>query len=177
MPYLGNLATYQCTQCGAKHQKVIGSRVVFLLDENNKVIKHGDGLYLSTCDCRNQEHRVIGIGYEKNTSVHLWRDMSGNLHDPSTMSIDYIFNVFLMIWNHSVPCHMRAHLPPYNRYTKFPKCYNKVYMKEMFHVMYERLVKQGDFGTTPLQRGLIAFVEKWLDSGQCDFMKKKVSNV
>jgi len=109
-------------------------------------------------------------------SIPLWRDMSGNLHDPSTMSIDYIFNVFLMIWNHSVPIHMRAHCPPYTRYTKFPG-YSKKYLKEMFHIMHEKLVKQGDFGTTQLQRGLIAFVEKWLESGECEFMKKKVNNV
>ena len=173
MPYLGNLATYQCTQCGAKHQKVIGSRVVFLLDENNKVIKHGDGLYLSTCDCRNQEHRVIGIGYEKNTSVHLWRDMSGNLHDPTTMSTDYVFNVFLMIWNHSVPCHMRAHLPPYNRYTKFPKVYTKNYMRTMFNVMHENLSNPDKIGLNMMQIGLIKFVEQWLASGECEYMKIK----
>ena len=177
MGFIGELVTYQCTKCGAKHKAVRGSTIVFKLDANDNVTEHGSNIYLSTCECKSPEHILIGSGYEKNKSVHLWRDMSGNLHDPSTMSIDYIFNVFLMIWNHSVPTHMRAHLPPYNRYTKFPKCYNKVYMKEMFHVMYERLVKQGDFGTTPLQRGLIAFVEKWLGSGQCDFMKKKVSNV
>lgn len=172
--YLGDLVTYQCTQCGAKHQKVLGSRIVFLLTEDNKVIKHGDGLYVSTCDCKNPDHRLIYVGYQqKNTSIPLWRDMSGNLHDPTTMSNDYVFNVFLMIWNHSVPCHMRAHLPPYTRYTKFPKCYTKSYMKLMFYVMYERLVKQGVFCTTELQRGLIAFVEKWLESGQCEFMKKK----
>lgn len=177
MPYLGELVTYQCTKCGAKHQSVLGSSVIFKLDSDGKVTQHGSNIYLRSCECNDPEHVMIGSGYKKNESVPLWRDMSGTLHDPVTMTTDYVFNVFLMIWNHSVPTHMRAHLPPYTRYTKFPKCYTKAYMKEMFHVMREQLIKQGDFGTTPLQRGLIAFVEKWLASGQCDFMKKKVNNV
>jgi hypothetical protein len=39
--------------------------------------------------------------------------------------------------------------------------------------IFEQLKNRGNFGTTPLQIGLIAYVEKWLSSGQCDFMKKK----
>jgi hypothetical protein len=44
------------------------------------------------------------------------------------------------------------------------------------YIMHEQLIKRGDFGTTLLQGGLIAFVEKWLKSGECEFMKQKISN-
>ena len=173
MPYLGDLVTYQCTQCGAKHQKVLGSRIVFLLNENNSVKKHGDNIYLQTCHCKNPVHTILGVGYQVNKTVPLWRDMSGNLHDPTTMSNDYVFNVFLMIWNHSVPCHMRAHLPPYNRYTKFPKVYTKNYMRTMFNVMHEKLSNPDKIGLNMMQIGLIKFVEQWLASGECEYMKIK----
>lgn len=174
MSFIGELITLQCTKCGVKHQSVRGSNVVFKLDANGKITEHGNYLYVMTCECKLPEHAVvISFDNQKNESIPLWRDMSGTLHDPSTMTNDYVFNVFLMIWNHSVPTHMRAHLPPYTRYTKFPKCYTKAYLKEMFHVMHEQLKNRGNFGTTPLQIGLIAYVEKWLSSGQCDFMKKK----
>ena len=173
MGFIGELVTYQCTKCGAKHKAVRGSTVVFKLDANDNVTEHGSNIYLSTCECKSPEHILIGSGYEKNKSVHLWRDMSGNLHDPTTMSTDYVFNVFLMIWNHSVPTHMRAHLPPYNRYTKFPKVYTKNYMRTMFNVMHEKLSNPGKIGLNMMQLGLIAFVEKWLASGECEYMKVK----
>lgn len=172
-PFIGELITVQCHICGTKHQQIRGSDIVCILDADGKVIKHGSRLYLRPCECKSPTYSLISSGYQKNTSIHLWRDMSGNLHDPTTMSTDYVFNVFLMIWNHSVPTHMRAHLPPYNRYTKFPKVYTKNYMRTMFNVMHEKLTNLNKFGLTDVQIGLIAYVETWLASGECEYMKVK----
>lgn len=176
MAFIGELITLQCTKCGAKHQEVRGSNVIFILDSDGKVIKHGSNIYLRSCECEFPNHVLISSGYQKNELVPLWRDMSGNLHDPATMTTDYKFNVFLMIWNHSVPTHMRAHLPPYTRYTKFPKCYSKLYMKTMFNVMHKYLTGKNVIELNDIQHGLVLFVEQWLASGQCKFMKLKDSN-
>lgn len=54
-----------------------------------------------------------------------WRDRSGKFYPPAEMETRHLFYTLKMIWNHSVPEHMK--LKPYKRYT-FNSFYTNEYM-------------------------------------------------
>lgn len=98
------------------------------------------------------ENKEISTGFR-------WRDRDGVYHDIFEMKTSYIFFVLRMIWNHSVPKHMR--ITPYKFYSNLfgHPFYTNEYVKNAAIAMIAELSKRDDL--TPYFEKCIDHMRKW----------------
>ncbi len=86
-----------------------------------------------------------------------WRNSSLNMLYPKDMTTAHLYNVFIMIWNHTMPADAATH--DYVRYD-FDSYYTMNYMKEAIFAIFPVLFAREDI--TDIQRHTLAWVEQYL---------------
>jgi len=76
---------------------------------------------------------------ERTVIAFKWRDRTGKFHDVTEMATKHLFHTLLMIWNHSVPQHLR--IEPYIRY-RFDEFYNAEYITQAMRALSRELRKR-----------------------------------
>ena len=86
-----------------------------------------------------------------------WRDAEGNFHYPDQMVTRHLFHTIRMIWNHSMPPHMRT--GPHRRHSFMHPIYTTEYMQDAIRFGLPELLKRQDI--TPQWRRDIEFMRSW----------------
>jgi hypothetical protein len=72
-----------------------------------------------------------------------WQDRFGELHAVNEMETGYLFNCLKMMWNHTVPSHMR--LRPYKHWTlNGERFHDRGWKEYAVRSMWNELVKRDD---------------------------------
>ena len=78
-----------------------------------------------------------------------WRDSSGTFHDIARMETRHLFNVLVMIWNHTMPDDAKTH--DYKRYS-FSAFYAPRYMQSAIKAILPELSARLDVTFAQAQR-------------------------
>lgn len=86
-----------------------------------------------------------------------WRTSSKQMLAPQGMTTDHLFNVFVMIWNHTMPEDAATH--DFVRYD-FDNYYTMEYMKEAIFAIFPVLFRRHDL--TDKQQLTLQWIEQYL---------------
>lgn len=75
------------------------------------------------------------------SAAFVWRDMRGNPHVPAKMATRHLWFTIRMIWNHTMPNHVR--ITPYHAY-EFSADYTAAYLRDAVFTLGAELLSRDD---------------------------------
>lgn len=100
---------------------------------------------------------VKGFGRGLPAHSFQWRNSSLKMLYPKDMTTDHLYNVFVMIWNHTMPDDAATH--DYVRYD-FDNYYTMNYMKEAIFAIFPVLMARDNM--TDHQLHVLGWIERYL---------------